>query len=152
MKIVWPGVDGRGVPQDDVEAVRLFRLAAAQGDARAQFTLGVMYANGRSVPQDDVQAHMWTNLWASRMSAGEERERAVKNRSNFERRSHHSSARKMGLRRGLNYLPRPRFTTLFFSRGQLAADTVQVVGRMDVEIEISLTKVAEICRRQLDRA
>ena len=39
-----------------------------------------MYAEGRGVPQDYVQAHMWTNLAASRMTAGEGRERAVENR------------------------------------------------------------------------
>ena len=38
--------NGRGVPQDDAEAVRLYRLAADQGHASAQFNLGVMYANG----------------------------------------------------------------------------------------------------------
>ena len=53
---------GRGVPQDETEAVRWYRLAAEQGDAEAQFNLGAMYANGRGVPQDDVTAHMWCNL------------------------------------------------------------------------------------------
>jgi len=37
---------GRGVPQDDAEAVRWYRLAAEQGDADAQNNLGFMYANG----------------------------------------------------------------------------------------------------------
>ncbi len=50
---------GRGVPQDDREAVRWYRLAAAQGHARAQFGLGIMYENGRGVPQDDKQAVRW---------------------------------------------------------------------------------------------
>ena len=42
-----------------------------------------MYANGAGLPQGYVQAHMWTNLGASRMTAGEEparRELAVKSR------------------------------------------------------------------------
>ena len=34
---------GRGVPQDDAEAVRWYRLAAEQGNADAQFNLGVVY-------------------------------------------------------------------------------------------------------------
>jgi TPR repeat protein len=34
--------DGRGVPQDHAEAVRWYRLAAEQGNAFAQFRLGVM--------------------------------------------------------------------------------------------------------------
>ena len=72
-------VNGRGVPEDDVEAVRWFRLAAEQGDALAQLGLGVMYANGRGVPQDNVSAHMWLNL-ATAKSTGEERERRAKMR------------------------------------------------------------------------
>jgi len=47
---------GEGVPQDDVEAVRLFRLAADQGNAYAQFNLGLMYDRGDGVPQDHAEA------------------------------------------------------------------------------------------------
>ena len=36
---------GEGIPEDDTEAVKWFRLAAEQGYARAQFNLGVMCAN-----------------------------------------------------------------------------------------------------------
>ena len=39
---------------------------AEQGDAEAQFSLGVMYANGRSVPQDYQEAMKWF-----RMAAGQ---------------------------------------------------------------------------------
>ena len=35
---------------------RLFRLAAGQGYARAQYDLGNAYLNGRGVPQDDKEA------------------------------------------------------------------------------------------------
>ncbi len=56
---------GRGVPQDDSEAVRWYRLAAEQGLAEAQYTLGVAYSEGRGVPQDHVQAYMWLNLAAA---------------------------------------------------------------------------------------
>src|SRR3954468_412302 len=35
---------GRGVPENDVEAVKWFRLAADQGYAAAQFNLGAEYA------------------------------------------------------------------------------------------------------------
>ena len=45
---------GVGVAQDAAEAVRWFRLAAEQGDALAQFDLGVMYATGGGVLQDDA--------------------------------------------------------------------------------------------------
>jgi TPR repeat protein len=56
---------GEGVPQDDEEAVRWYRLAADQGLAVAQSMLSFMYATGRGVPQDDTLAHMWCNLAAS---------------------------------------------------------------------------------------
>ena len=48
--------NGEGVPQNDAESLRWFRLAADQGLAEAQAAIGVMYTNGRGVPQDDVEA------------------------------------------------------------------------------------------------
>ena len=60
--------EGRGVPQDDAEAVAWYRKAANQGYAYAQSMLGWMYANGRGVPQDEVLAYMWFNLAAARSS------------------------------------------------------------------------------------
>ena len=54
-----------GVPQDDKEAVKWWKLSAEQGDAFAQFNLGLMYVNGQGVPQDYVLAHMWFNLSGS---------------------------------------------------------------------------------------
>ena len=60
--------DGRGVPQDYTEALRLYRLAADQGLASAQNNLGFMYANGEGVLQDYVEAHMWFNLAAAQRS------------------------------------------------------------------------------------
>ena len=56
---------GAGVPEDDVEAVRWYRLAAEQGHAGAQWSLGTMYADGDGVPEDDVLAYMWWNLSAA---------------------------------------------------------------------------------------
>ncbi|MFP6637844.1 MAG: tetratricopeptide repeat protein [Nitrospinaceae bacterium] len=47
------------------EAFRLFRLAAEQGYANAQYNLGLKYAEGQGVPQDYVSAHMWFNLSGS---------------------------------------------------------------------------------------
>ena len=51
--------EGRGVPQDDVEAARWFREAAEQDHADAQYVLGARYALGQGVPQDDAQAVLW---------------------------------------------------------------------------------------------
>ena len=56
---------GKGVPQDDKVAAQWFTRAAEQGDADAQYNLGVMYAKGKGVPQDYVYAHMWANIAAT---------------------------------------------------------------------------------------
>ena len=71
---------GRGVPQDDAEAVKWYRKAAEQGTARAQHNLGLMYDKGRGVTQDYAQAHMWFNIAASRLPPGKDRDKAVNNR------------------------------------------------------------------------
>ena len=57
--------NGEGVPKDDAEAVRWFRLAADQGYAGAQSNLGLLYANGDGVPEIIVLAYMWFNLAAA---------------------------------------------------------------------------------------
>ena len=56
---------GHGVPQDYAEALKWYRLAAAQGDAEAQLNLGVMYAHGHGVPQDYAEALKWFRLAAA---------------------------------------------------------------------------------------
>ena len=70
---------GRGVPEDDAEAVRWYRMAAEQGHADAQFNPGNRYANGEGVVQDDVHAYLWLNL-AAAVSQGDKRARRVKAR------------------------------------------------------------------------
>ncbi len=57
--------NGRGVPQNDAEAVRWYRLSAEQGHARAQFNLGLMYANGEGVPQNNLRAYVWFSVAAA---------------------------------------------------------------------------------------
>ena len=53
-----------------------------QGDAQAQYNLGLAYATAEGVEQDNVRAHMWFNLAAARFpaSAARNRREAVKNR------------------------------------------------------------------------
>ncbi|MED6335943.1 MAG: tetratricopeptide repeat protein [Planctomycetota bacterium] len=51
--------NGDGVPEDDVEAVRLFRMAAEGGLPRAQFYLACMYGGGKGVPKDHEAAANW---------------------------------------------------------------------------------------------
>jgi TPR repeat protein len=45
-----------GFAQDQAEAVRLYSLAAAQGHARAQYSLGFMFEDGQGVAQDRAEA------------------------------------------------------------------------------------------------
>ncbi len=44
---------------DYAEALKLFRLAADQGNASAQTALGIMYAMGQGVTQDYAEAAKW---------------------------------------------------------------------------------------------
>ena len=60
----------RQVPEDDVEAVRWFRMAAEQGHAGGQSNLGLMYANGFGVPEDDAEAVRWFRMAAEQGDAG----------------------------------------------------------------------------------
>ncbi len=51
--------DDRGTSPAQLAAIR---KAAEQGDAGAQYNLGVMYDNGRGVPQDYAEAYFWHEL------------------------------------------------------------------------------------------
>ena len=57
--------NGRGVRQDNVEAVRLYRLAALQGHVWARFNLGVMYETGVGVGKSYLAAANWYRLAAA---------------------------------------------------------------------------------------
>lgn len=47
-----------GSPPSDLSAADL-QTQAAQGDADAQYNLGVLYEQGRGGPQDDAKARQW---------------------------------------------------------------------------------------------
>ena len=57
--------NGRGVPKDYGEAIKWYRLAAAQGNAVAQSNLGLIYSYGRGVRRDDEEAVKWFRLAAA---------------------------------------------------------------------------------------
>ena len=38
------------------------KRAAEQGNALAQYNLGLMYANGRGVPQTNLRAYVWFSV------------------------------------------------------------------------------------------
>lgn len=65
----WCYVKGKGVAEDEREAVRLFRLAADQGDARGQVNLGVCYDNGMGVAKDRREAARLYRLAADQGNA-----------------------------------------------------------------------------------
>jgi hypothetical protein len=51
--------EGLGVPADETEAIRLFRLAAKRGLAIAQCHLGLAYERGLGVSRDPAEAVRW---------------------------------------------------------------------------------------------
>ncbi len=58
----WAGWDEGVVAYDRGDyatALREWRPIAEQGNARAQYNLGVMYYNGQGVPQDYAEAAKW---------------------------------------------------------------------------------------------
>jgi TPR repeat protein len=57
--------DGEGVAENDAEAVKWFRIAADQGNARAQLYLGLKYGKSEGVPESKVDAYFWWNLAAA---------------------------------------------------------------------------------------
>lgn len=61
--------NGHGVPQNYIEAVKWYRLAALQGNALAQSHLGEIYDTGKGVPEDDAEAVKWYRLAAEQGSA-----------------------------------------------------------------------------------
>tara|TARA_Y100001934_G_C11918003_1_gene569869 strand:- start:355 stop:660 length:306 start_codon:yes stop_codon:yes gene_type:complete len=56
---------GEGTVQDHKESVKWYQKAAAQGHAKAQYTLGFIYGNGQGVKKDHIYAYMWLDLSAS---------------------------------------------------------------------------------------
>jgi uncharacterized protein len=67
-------------PQDYAQALKWYRLAAAQGHAKAQYNLGAMYGKGQGVPQNYVQALKWLTLAAATFTTEPEHGQAVQSR------------------------------------------------------------------------
>jgi TPR repeat protein len=60
--------NGRGVPQNYIEAANWYRRASEQGNPTAQYNLGLIYDKGQGVPQDYVEAFKWLDLAVGRAS------------------------------------------------------------------------------------
>lgn len=65
---------GRGVPQDEAQAVAWMKKAAAGGHADAQYLLGLSYETGCGVRKDNAQA---VALWAKAAAQGHQSATAV---------------------------------------------------------------------------
>lgn len=53
---------GEGVPKSGIETEKWYLKAAEQGNTRAQYNLGLMYAYGDGVTKNFVEAHTWVNV------------------------------------------------------------------------------------------
>jgi len=77
----WAGPFEDGAAADSrgnyVDAVRFYRMAAAQGDAKAQNSLGAMYYNGRGVTQDNGEAAKWYRKAADQGNADARKELGI---------------------------------------------------------------------------
>ena len=78
---------GNGVPQDYNEAARWYRMAAEQGYAPAQGSLGLMYVTGEGVPKDYEKAVQWYR------KAARQAKREARKRNRREARALRSQAR-----------------------------------------------------------
>lgn len=54
--------EGKGVPEDNGQAIAWYRKAAEQGLPQAQVNLGIMYEQGEGVPVDLGLAYFWYAL------------------------------------------------------------------------------------------
>jgi len=59
---------GKGMPQNNAEALKWHRKAAEQGNNRAQSCLGFMYRDGRGVPKNYIEAYAWFSVAAAQQS------------------------------------------------------------------------------------
>jgi TPR repeat protein len=59
LTILFAGAVLFNITNASAQDVTAIRNAAEQGNATAQFDLGMMYENGRGVPRDDAQAVVW---------------------------------------------------------------------------------------------
>ena len=55
----WEDGSAAHKARDYQKAFRLWKRAAEQGDASAQFMVGLMYASGSGTPEDDAKAVYW---------------------------------------------------------------------------------------------
>ena len=69
--------DGVGVDKNLAEAIKLYQMAAEQGSADAQNTIGSMYEHGEGVNKDFAEAAKWYRLAADQGEAVADRARGI---------------------------------------------------------------------------
>ncbi|MBI2253824.1 MAG: sel1 repeat family protein [Proteobacteria bacterium] len=55
---------GQGVPQDDVQALQWYLMAASKGDIKGQYQAANLYFSSPTVPKNNVEAYRWASLAA----------------------------------------------------------------------------------------
>jgi len=75
-------------PPIDISAadLQMVQTQAAQGNAKAQYVLGLIYAKGRGMPQDYVRAYMWLNLAAAHLTNNARMDGATEDRDEVAQR------------------------------------------------------------------
>ncbi len=68
--VIGSMVSLEGVAEEIDDAAVLLRAAAEQGDAEAQYNLGLMYLEGQGVKQDNVEAYAWIRTAAAQGRSG----------------------------------------------------------------------------------
>ena len=79
---------GRGGAQDYAKAREWWEKAAAQGNADAQYNLGVVYENGKGVTKDLFKAREWYEQVAAQRENAENAEVVRKARQALEKMRH----------------------------------------------------------------
>ncbi len=68
--VIGSMVSLEGVAEEIDDAAVLLRAAAEQGNAEAQYNLGLLYLEGQGVKQDNVEAYAWIRTAAAQGKRG----------------------------------------------------------------------------------
>ena len=135
---------GNGIAEDHVEAVRLYRLAVAQGHACAQFSLGVMFLNGLGVAKDEAQA-----MQLFRLAAAQGHKRAQDLLDKLLRQS-----QGLAQDRAKDSQIRPdllKKTQKIFQPSQVEDTTENNIVMTVVEIKENNTNTAQVCNKSIQK-
>ena len=75
---------GKGVTRNFTEAEKWYRLAAAQGNVKAQLSLGLIYEKGYGVAKNSAESIKWYRLAAYQGNAAAQNKLLVKSSSDHQ--------------------------------------------------------------------